>query len=549
MIGKTLGLLPNHEFLSLKGHGRGVSGPQPGNWNVMALMLPLILAMLALSPAYSAETVTERRVEVPLTVRWSPVVVTKVTLGDTIVQAGRMLRGVMADPVTPFQAGDDWIQNLTLHLYNRTNKSIVYAELHLVFQEAREVRPDLAGIVPLRLGRIPRTDAGTPRQQLPGPQQISFSPGHTMVVRLSDHIVQIRVLLQRIMPLATATKLKVVLDHIYFADGMHSLRDTYRIADTPKPGKEQRMEPNYFPGDMNLSWPGRSDWNLVAKQDARQVKDCAESPSETDSPSAPVPMQLIFSVFDSAARRSSQLAYVDPTGLHPGMALPYPSGEFSPDGQFIAFDSCGYYPRFRGIYVVRLSDWTSRSILPVQGPFCIDVRWTPDGERLSFTGSADYKLHIVDIATGHEIILPNAPIINWSWWNPKGDKLVFGRGRGGSRELFITDLQGHERQITFFKDFSNTETWAPAWSPDGSCIAFTSGDYLYTIKPDGTDIRRLETQGRVYSPRWSTDSEWIFFKDGDWLMRIRRNGTDLAHVGEFNSPGSFSLGPKWAKAK
>jgi Tol biopolymer transport system component len=56
----------------------------------------------------------------------------------------------------------------------------------------------------------------------------------------------------------------------------------------------------------------------------------------------------------------------------------------------------------------------------------------------------------------------------------------------------------------------------PAWSPRGDVIAFTSyrgGNYdIYTIKPDGTGLRRLtNSSGNDAHCVWSPDGEWIIF--------------------------------------
>jgi Tol biopolymer transport system component len=56
----------------------------------------------------------------------------------------------------------------------------------------------------------------------------------------------------------------------------------------------------------------------------------------------------------------------------------------------------------------------------------------------------------------------------------------------------------------------------PQWSPKGDVIMFTSdrdGDFeLYTIRPDGTDIRRLtNVPGNDAHSIWSADGEWIVF--------------------------------------
>jgi Tol biopolymer transport system component len=138
----------------------------------------------------------------------------------------------------------------------------------------------------------------------------------------------------------------------------------------------------------------------------------------------------------------------------------------------------------------------------------------------------------------------------WHWWSPQGDQIVFDRGRGGRRELFITDLAGRERQLTYLKDFNNCETWAPHWSRDGSRIVFTVSEPnrrmgLYTITPDGKESKKLDAPHIAYSPRWSTDGEWILFINGDQLMRVRKDGTGLYFLGELpNIKSPFSLGLK-----
>jgi Tol biopolymer transport system component len=49
----------------------------------------------------------------------------------------------------------------------------------------------------------------------------------------------------------------------------------------------------------------------------------------------------------------------------------------------------------------------------------------------------------------------------------------------------------------------------PSWSPDGSLIAFDCGDYICTIHPDGTDMKRLTSPGSF--PVWSKDGKKIAF--------------------------------------
>ena len=56
----------------------------------------------------------------------------------------------------------------------------------------------------------------------------------------------------------------------------------------------------------------------------------------------------------------------------------------------------------------------------------------------------------------------------------------------------------------------------PQWSPDGERILFTSnlgGDFdLYTVRPDGTDVRRLtHAPGNDAHSAWCAGGEWVVF--------------------------------------
>jgi len=61
----------------------------------------------------------------------------------------------------------------------------------------------------------------------------------------------------------------------------------------------------------------------------------------------------------------------------------------------------------------------------------------------------------------------------------------------------------------------------PAWSPDGTQIIYVRGRSLYTIHPDGTQLRELaHGPGLPHFPAWSSDGETIRFS-----MDKREDGT------------------------
>src|SRR6185312_474079 len=111
----------------------------------------LLLALLVLIPVQlpKSAAATQKQVEFNIARRDWPVAITGVLLGGARVQAGRF-RTEQPAPITPFDAGDDWIRNLNISLLNRTNKTIIYMIVRFSFPETAVGRTQLRW--DLRLG-------------------------------------------------------------------------------------------------------------------------------------------------------------------------------------------------------------------------------------------------------------------------------------------------------------------------------------------------------------------------------------------------------------
>jgi hypothetical protein len=220
--------------------------------NVLAFSVLVILAARYVNPdAVAAQA--QRQVEVHIANKMEPVVVTKITLGDVTVQQGRFVKpvGAVQDPVTPFAAGDDWVQNLTVYLFNRTNQTVVYAHFNFSFPETTDWATRFRAVSPLTLGRIPPEaafDKGRRIPQVQMSQPIMFRPRQTMAIHLGDYIDQIKADVEPHRPLAALTTMEVGLGGFFFEGGLQ-WSGSFKVLDPQALTWQRITDPNYFPGD------------------------------------------------------------------------------------------------------------------------------------------------------------------------------------------------------------------------------------------------------------------------------------------------------------
>jgi Tol biopolymer transport system component len=95
-------------------------------------------------------------------------------------------------------------------------------------------------------------------------------------------------------------------------------------------------------------------------------------------------------------------------------------------------------------------------------------------------------------------------------------------------------------------------SWGPAWSPDGTKIAFTHSTFnqgvdVYVMNADGTGVTRLTRDGNSWNPSWSPDGSRIAFAryqngNGD-IYTMNADGTGATQV----TTGTESDGnPAWS---
>jgi hypothetical protein len=129
------------------------------------------------------------------------------------------------------------------------------------------------------------------------------------------------------------------------------------------------------------------------------------------------------------------------------------------------------------------------------------------------------RLYALDPATGQTLWVTQ----NWPYLvaqarlgrSPDGKMAAYAENdNDGVPQILVRDeTYNSARQITFGRAWS----YDPAWSPPGDQIAFVStepgNDEIYTIKPDGSDMRRLTANTWEWDkhPSWSPDGARIVF--------------------------------------
>ena len=193
---------------------------------------------------------------------------------------------------------------------------------------------------------------------------------------------------------------------------------------------------------------------------------------------------------------------------------------------------------------------------------------SPDGTRVAFerSGSAgNADIWIVNADGTNEIpITQTDEFEDWPSWSPDGTRLLFTRssldGTVTSSEIVIRGVaadaqqQPSESDTVVFRQESlpgAATVLMPTWSPDGSLIAFVSDQdgerQLYTIRVDGSGLKKLTTAGATGRPAWSPDATRIAYLasrvDGCvWIIDAADN-TNRAIAGDHCTDGPAAWSP------
>lgn len=140
-------------------------------------------------------------------------------------------------------------------------------------------------------------------------------------------------------------------------------------------------------------------------------------------------------------------------------------------------------------------------------------------------------------------------------WSPDGSKIAFAKRKGGHFVISVMNADGTNVHDLFDPDLTRSIDHiecTPAWSPDGAHIAFTSSRdgnlEVYVMDADGSNPRNLTNNPAADGfPAWSPDgSEIAFTSDRDGHMQTYACDLDGENIRRITDDQDEDFAPSWS---
>lgn len=225
----------------------------------------------------------------------------------------------------------------------------------------------------------------------------------------------------------------------------------------------------------------------------------------------------------------------------------YQDVSWSRDGSRIAFTAmkhAGEKEMRSGIYVMR-SDGSEPTRVTDEETTAFYVSMSPDGKRVAYavrTGEKKSDISAAALDGSKPARLTEGGYNHTPAWSPDGKKIAFISDRDGAGpQIYVMNADG-SKQTRLTK--TDTRDYNPAWSPDGKRITYYAErgdqkDQIWVMNADGTGAKLLTAgEGHNIFPAFSSDGARVVFtskREGDAFFHIysvKTDGTDLKRLYE-----------------
>ena len=226
-----------------------------------------------------------------------------------------------------------------------------------------------------------------------------------------------------------------------------------------------------------------------------------------------------------------------------------------------------------GLTVFDLADGWKTHDLPISGDWWGRPAWSPNGRQIAFSKCERSEFTDIDECVRYGVyrMRSNGSRVRRvaqgkdPTWSPDGRSLVFlhqlrERDRYGNpcNGLYTVHANGRQLRPVLPNPprctFGYDAPYYPSWSPDGRRVLFFNRGNVFTVRPDGSRVRRLVPAPRgsfITDGRWSPDGRRIAYSVGWGGARTEDSGIFVAkssgglgrRVAAVDAPGSIAWQP------
>jgi TolB protein len=233
---------------------------------------------------------------------------------------------------------------------------------------------------------------------------------------------------------------------------------------------------------------------------------------------------------------------------------------------------------FTGPFLSKADDFPLKQIKTFTYVVDYEPFWSPDGKQIVLISSrhGGMKVHVMDassVSHGSDMrqLTTDEAEDDAPAWSPDGKKITFVSIRGGVSQIFVMNADGSDtRQLTK----GNAENIHPTWSPDSERILFDTTQFvgatatdgrdvpsdnkvigeqidkkmdLATIRPDGSDLKRITTGGGYTYASFSPDGISILHRRINGALSqifvMKADGSDDRNI---SGEGNIDGWPAWS---
>lgn len=209
----------------------------------------------------------------------------------------------------------------------------------------------------------------------------------------------------------------------------------------------------------------------------------------------------------------------------------------------------------------------TRSLVKTKNDF---PAWSPDGQKIAFVSTRDGtpEIHVMNSDGSQQTRLTDHQESASSSragafhpaWSPDGTKLAFVSGMEGQNNICIMNADGSDLTclagtnleglfISFLMDSQIIDQLGVSWSPDGEKLVYSSSrsgtSKIYLMHVDGSAQTYLIDDPGGFDPNWSPDARKIAFVSTGEIFVANSDGSAPTALTQ-EEDGAYSLSPSWS---